>query len=67
MATYKVLVGIEYGDTRVEEGDIASDIPSKSVPWLLSQGIIEEVSSGKNSRAKKTEEVVEEMIEEEGL
>ena len=28
----------------VEAGDVVSDIPSCSVPWLLEQGLIEEVS-----------------------
>lgn len=37
---YEVLVGLDYGDTRREPGDIADDIPSKSLAWLLEQGCI---------------------------
>ena len=68
MATYKVLVGIDYSDKRAEAGDTVSDLPTKSVSWLLEQGIIESIddsSTAKNSRSKKTEEVVLEAIEEE--
>lgn len=39
---YVVLVGMDYGQTRREPGDIASDIPKQSVPWLLEQGAIAE-------------------------
>jgi hypothetical protein len=38
---FVVLVGMDYGKTRREPGDIAGDIPSVSVPWLLEQGAIE--------------------------
>lgn len=40
MTKYMVLVGLDYGQTRREPGDIASDIPKQSVPWLLEQGAI---------------------------
>lgn len=40
---YRVLVGIDYGKTRREPGDIADDIPVKSIPWLLRDGIIEPI------------------------
>lgn len=40
---YEVLVGLNYGDTRKEPGDIADDIPAKSVTWLLDQGAIRPV------------------------
>ena len=72
MATYKILVGIDYGDKRAEAGDNISDLPTKSISWLLEQGIIESVDDSSttsattnNSRSKKTEEVVLETIEEE--
>ena len=64
MATYKVLVGIDYPpNKRAEAGDVVSDIPSGSVKWLLEDGIIEvvEASSGK----KKSSQVTTEEIEEE--
>lgn len=41
MATYKILVGIDYAGKRAEPGDLADDIPAKSIPWLLEQNIIE--------------------------
>jgi len=63
MATYKVLVGIEYGDKRAEEGDTVSDIPQKSVSWLLEQGLIAEVEASAPSKKKTVK--VEEVIEEE--
>lgn len=38
---YEVLNGIEwFGGNRAEPGEIRDDIPKKSVPWLLEQGII---------------------------
>lgn len=41
MATYKALVGLDYAGKRVEPGEIAADLPSRSVAWLLEQGLIE--------------------------
>ena len=62
MASYRILTGVEFGDPskRYEIGDVANDIPSKSISWLLEQGIIELAEDSKKS--KKTEPVV---IEEE--
>lgn len=37
---YVVLVGLDYGKKRCEPGDVADDIPTQSVPWLLEQGAI---------------------------
>lgn len=55
MATYKVLVGLDYGkpSKRAEAGDIVSDIPAASVSWLLEQNIIELADSAP-SKMKKT-------------
>lgn len=39
---YKVLVGLNYGDKRAEQGDIVNDLPNKSISWLLEQGYIQE-------------------------
>lgn len=41
MATYKVLVGIDYSGKRVEPGALVSDLPPKSVSWLVAQGVVE--------------------------
>jgi hypothetical protein len=62
VASYRILTGVEFGDPskRYEIGDVANDIPSKSISWLLEQGIIELAEDSKKS--KKTEPVV---IEEE--
>ena len=63
MATYKVLVGLDYGkpSKRAEEGDIVSDLPASSVSWLLEQNLIELADSA-SSKTKKTI-VVEELGE----
>jgi hypothetical protein len=66
VASYKILVGVEFGNPskRYEAGDVANDIPAKSVSWLVEQEIIE-LADG-SSKAKKTEPVViEEPVEEE--
>jgi hypothetical protein len=41
MATYKVLVGIDYAGKRAEPGDVVNDLPAKSILWLSEQNIIE--------------------------
>ena len=60
MATYKVLVGLDYGkpSKRAEEGDVVSDLPASSVSWLLEQNLIELVDSA-SSKIKKTIVVLE--------
>ncbi len=40
---YKALVGLDYGDTRVEAGEVVTDIPETSVKWLLENNSIVEV------------------------
>lgn len=56
MPRYRAKVGMNYrpaagaDEKRVEPGDVVADIPEKSVPWLLGQGLIEEVEP--KSRAK---------------
>lgn len=44
MPQYRVNVGIDYAGRRAEPGDQVDDIPTRSVKWLLEQGIIEEVA-----------------------
>ena len=60
MATYKVLVGLDYGkpSKRAEEGDIVSDLPAASVSWLLEQNLIE-LADSTSSKIKKTVAVEE--------
>lgn len=67
MANYKAMTGLDYGNKRVEEGEIVSDLPAKSISWLVSQGLVVLVSEVAKPQAqqkgKKTEEViVEEKI-----
>lgn len=38
---YRVVRGLNYGTKRAEPGDVVTDLPSKSIPWLLEQGCIE--------------------------
>lgn len=55
---YKVLQGISYPpNKRAEIGTIVSDLPKESVAWLLSSGIIEEVSDAKKPTATKIEPI----------
>jgi len=63
MATYKVLVGLDYGKPpkRAEAGDVVSDLPSSSVSWLLEQNMIE-LAGSTPSKTKKTP-VVEDLGE----
>lgn len=41
---YKAHVGLDYGDTRVEAGEVVDTIPEDSVSWLLEHGYIKEVN-----------------------
>jgi hypothetical protein len=54
MATYEVLVGIDYAGKRAEPGDIISDIPTSSLPWLIDQNIVKEVEG--TPKTSKTRE-----------
>lgn len=53
MATYKVLTGLNYGNKRVEAGEVVSDIPAASVRWLTEQKLVELVE-GKTFSKKPT-------------
>jgi hypothetical protein len=55
-----VLVGLDYGNPskRVEAGEVVSDIPAKSVQWLLDQNLIEVVDAPSAKKSgRKTDEV----------
>ncbi len=46
MTSYRVLNGLDYpdgtgGEKRAEIGDVVTDLPASSIPWLLEQGHIE--------------------------
>lgn len=43
MADYRILTGLNYGNRRVEPGDVVSDLPAAAVKWLVEQGAIERV------------------------
>lgn len=48
--SYRVLTGLDYpargGPKRAEPGDVVTDLPPKSIGWLLEQGHIERVTDG---------------------
>lgn len=39
-ARYRVVHGLDYSGKRAEPGDVVTDLPAKSVPWLLEQAHI---------------------------
>ncbi len=58
MATYKVLTGLNYPDSkggsrRAEIGDTVSDIPETSVPWLLEDGHIELATDAPTKQSRR--------------
>lgn len=48
---YRLKVGLSYPGSRPgktidrDAGDVVEDIPTRSLPWLIEQGLIEEVAS----------------------
>lgn len=40
MPKFLCLIGMNYGQRRVEPGETVSDVPKQSVHWLLEQGVI---------------------------
>ena len=59
MAQYRAVVGIDYPpNKRAEAGDIVSDLPTTSIAWLLSSGLIESLDG---KPAKKKDEPKEEI------
>lgn len=50
MATYRVLVGIDYAGNRAEPGTVVSDLPASSVTWLLAQNIIEAADNASDDK-----------------
>ncbi len=42
---YEALVGLNYGNRRVEAGEIVNDLPEKSIGWLLEQNHIRKVGN----------------------
>lgn len=62
MTQYRAVVGIDYPpDKRIEAGDLVSDLPEKSVTWLLAQGLIELPNGQSAKKPKVAEPVVEEI------
>jgi hypothetical protein len=54
MSSYRVLVGLDYPPgKRAEAGDVVSDLPEKSIKWLLSQNKIEPTDSAQSDPAPK--------------
>jgi len=67
---YRVLTGIDYPpNKRAEIGDVVSDLPKDSIPWLIEGGIVERIGEIKMA-SQKTKHVFEEtqpitIVEEE--
>jgi hypothetical protein len=48
---YQVLVGLDYPPgKRAEPGDVVSDLPDKSVKWLLKQELVIELNDSKTKQ-----------------
>ena len=62
MSDYRILVGIDYAGKRAEPGDIVTDLPGRSVGWLLEQGIVEKADD-KMTTSKPTKREPESPIE----
>lgn len=55
MSKYRAIVGLDYPPgKRAEPGDIVTDLPEKSIKWLLNQNRIEEVAGESNDDKPKT-------------
>jgi hypothetical protein len=52
---YRVLTGMDYAGKRAEPGEIVTDLPTKSIPWLKEQGHIE-LASEPQSPEKEADE-----------
>lgn len=65
MATYRVLRGIDYPPSkRAEVGDVVSDLPERSVKWLLASGCIAEADVAKPpARSVKAADPVDEPVD----
>jgi hypothetical protein len=62
MTQYRAIVGIDYPpNKRVEAGETVSDLPEKSVTWLLASGFIEALD-GKGKKTTPVVEITEEPI-----
>lgn len=53
MPRYKVVTGIDYNDKRAEPGDIVDDLPTRSVSWLVEQGIVEKLDDSSPQPSKR--------------
>jgi hypothetical protein len=55
VSKYRVLRGLNYPpNKRAEKGDIVSDLPEKSVKWLLESKLIEPVAETNSAKATKS-------------
>lgn len=60
MAQYRAVVGLDYPpNKRAEAGDIVSDLPEKSVAWLLSSGLIETLDGKPSKKEAEPKKVAE--------
>lgn len=60
---YEVLAGIDYPpNKRAEIGEVVSDLPKDSIPWLLDSGIIK--IAGDKKSATPVVEIIEQPVVE---
>lgn len=50
MPKYLVKSGMNYGDKRVEPGDVVDDLPASAIPGLVESGVIEPVATEKGGK-----------------
>lgn len=65
---YEVLAGIDYPpNKRAEIGEVVSDLPKDSIPWLLESGVIKIAGDKKSATpvVVEVEQPVVEVVEEE--
>lgn len=61
MPNYRVNIPISFPpDRHIDAGEVVSDIPSKSIKWLLEQAVIEPVDAVKDSAPVVEDDEVEE-------
>ena len=64
---YKAMTGLTYPTNpsaprdewlykEVRQGEVVDDIPKQSVPWLLEQGLIQEVSDERPPKPRRSKE-----------
>ena len=50
MTSYRANVRLSFADKDFAEGDIIDDIPTKSLKWVIEQGLVEAVEAKKGTK-----------------